>query len=57
MVGCMVGSSLGMAPAILLAQNVSFVDLDGPLLLKTDRNHRLKYDHDYVYPPTPNLWG
>ena len=57
MVGCMVGSSLAMAPAVLIAQNASVVDLDGPLLLAEDRTVTLKYDEHGVHPPTSDLWG
>jgi L-Ala-D/L-Glu epimerase len=57
MVGCMVGSSLAMAPALILAQGAEFVDLDGPLLLARDRNPGLKYEGSLVYPPEPALWG
>ena len=57
MVGCMVGSSLAMAPATLIAQDATFVDLDGPLLLSQDRNHGLFYDESWVHPPVKDLWG
>ena len=57
MVGCMVGSSLAMAPATLIAQNATFVDLDGPLLLAHDRQHGLLYDESWVHPPVKDLWG
>ncbi|TVR17749.1 MAG: dipeptide epimerase [Balneolaceae bacterium] len=57
MVGCMVGSSLAMAPAVILAQNASVVDLDGPLLLAEDRSVKLTYDERGVHPPTSELWG
>ena len=57
MVGCMVGSSLAMAPAVLLAQAAQFTDLDGPLLLAEDRDHALKFDADGVHPPVAALWG
>lgn len=57
MVGCMVGTSLAMAPAVLLAQGAEFVDLDGPLLLARDREPSLRYDGSLVYPPEPALWG
>jgi L-alanine-DL-glutamate epimerase-like enolase superfamily enzyme len=57
MVGCMVGTSLGMAPAVLLAQNADYVDLDGPLLLARDRSPGLSYDGSRVFPPEPALWG
>ena len=57
MVGCMVGSSLAMAPAILVGQEVSVVDLDGPLLLSEDRKHKLFYDAEGVHPARPELWG
>lgn len=57
MVGCMVGTSLGMAPAVLLAQDANFVDLDGPLLLARDREPGLRYDTALVYPPEAAVWG
>jgi L-alanine-DL-glutamate epimerase-like enolase superfamily enzyme len=57
MVGCMVGTSLAMAPAVLLAQDADFVDLDGPLLLERDRRPGLTYAGSMVSPPTPALWG
>lgn len=57
MVGCMVGSSLAMAPAVLLAQGVEFVDLDGPLLLARDREPGLVYRDSLVFAPEPDLWG
>ncbi|CAK0739725.1 L-Ala-D/L-Glu epimerase [Azospirillaceae bacterium] len=57
MVGCMVASSLAMAPAVLVGQNIEFVDLDGPLLLAQDREPKLRYEQSLVYPPTPELWG
>jgi len=57
MVGCMVGSSLAMAPAVLLARDADFVDLDGPLLLARDRVPGLRYEGSQVYPPLPALWG
>jgi L-Ala-D/L-Glu epimerase / N-acetyl-D-glutamate racemase len=57
MVGCMVATSLAMAPAMLLAQQARFVDLDGPLLLARDRDGGLRYDGSLVYPPEPSLWG
>ena len=57
MVGCMVGTSLAMAPAVLLAQGADFVDLDGPLLLARDRQPGLIYRGSVVSPPEPALWG
>ena len=57
MIGCMVATSLAMAPAMLLAQQARFVDLDGPLLLARDRNGGLRYDGSLVYPPEAALWG
>ncbi len=57
MVGCMVATSLSMAPAMLLAQQARFVDLDGPLLLAKDRDGGLRYDDSTVYPPDAELWG
>lgn len=57
MIGCMVGTSLAMAPALLLAAQARFVDLDGPLLLARDRPEGLRYEGSTVYPPSPQLWG
>ena len=57
MVGCMVGTSLAMAPALLVAQGAEFVDLDGPLLLARDRDPGLTYRGSTVEPPTSALWG
>jgi L-Ala-D/L-Glu epimerase / N-acetyl-D-glutamate racemase len=57
MVGCMVATSLSMAPAMLLTPLARFVDLDGPLLLARDREHGLRYDESLVYPPDAALWG
>ena len=57
MVGCMVGSSLAMAPATLVAQGAMVVDLDGPLLLAEDRDNPLKFDSQGVHPPDAALWG
>jgi L-Ala-D/L-Glu epimerase / N-acetyl-D-glutamate racemase len=57
MIGCMVATSLAMAPAVLLAQRARFVDLDGPLLLSKDRPDGLHYTDSLVYPPSPALWG
>lgn len=57
MVGCMVATSLSMAPAMLLTPQARFVDLDGPLLLARDRDHGLRYDGSLVHPPESSLWG
>jgi L-alanine-DL-glutamate epimerase-like enolase superfamily enzyme len=57
MIGCMVATSLAMAPAMLLAPQARFVDLDGPLLLADDREGGLRYDGSVVYPPEATLWG
>ena len=57
MVGCMVGSSLAMAPATLVAQGAMVTDLDGPLLLAEDRDTPLTFDADGVHPPSAALWG
>jgi L-alanine-DL-glutamate epimerase-like enolase superfamily enzyme len=57
MVGCMVATSLAMAPAMLVAQRARVVDLDGPLLLAKDRACGLHYEGSLVYPPDPDLWG
>jgi L-Ala-D/L-Glu epimerase len=57
MVGCMVATSLSMAPAVLVAQRARVVDLDGPLILARDRPHGLVYEKSLVHPATPELWG
>ena len=57
MVGCMVATSLAMAPALLVAQDARWVDLDGPLLLARDRDPGLTYQDSVVHPPPPELWG
>lgn len=57
MVGCMVATSLAMAPAMLIAQQARFVDLDGPLLLARDREDGLRYEGSTIYPPDALLWG
>jgi L-alanine-DL-glutamate epimerase-like enolase superfamily enzyme len=57
MVGCMVSTSLALAPAMLVAQQAKIVDLDGALLLQRERDHGLRYEHESVYPPEPQLWG
>jgi len=57
MAGCMLATSLAMAPAVLFAQKAAFVDLDGPLLLARDREPGLRFDGSQLYPPEPELWG
>ena len=57
MVGCMVGSSLGMAPAMVLAQQCAFADLDGPLLQATDWPDGLSYREGVIDPPSRAFWG
>lgn len=57
MVGCMLATSLAMAPAMLLAQNADYVDLDGPLLLAKDREHAIRFEGSLMHPPSPQLWG
>jgi len=57
MVGCMLATSLAMAPAILVAQDTAIVDLDGPLLLASDRENALRFDESELFPPEPELWG
>jgi L-Ala-D/L-Glu epimerase len=57
MVGCMVGSSLAMAPALLAAQGAELVDLDGPLLLAEDRKHAMHYEGSMIWAAPPALWG
>ena len=57
MVGCMIATSLAMAPAMLVAQLAQVIDLDGPLLLARDRNPGISFDGSLMYPPEPDLWG
>ncbi len=57
MAGCMVATSLAMAPALLIAQGAAFVDLDGPLLLARDREPGLVFDGSTIQPPGPGVWG
>ncbi|MCF3640231.1 dipeptide epimerase [Rhizobium sp. TRM95111] len=57
MVGCMLGTSLAMAPAFLVAQDARYVDLDGPLLLARDRETSIHYDGSLMEPPSASLWG
>ena len=57
MAGCMVGSSLAMAPMVTLESLCDIIDLDGALLLAEDIEHGLRYQGSIVYPPTAKLWG
>lgn len=57
MIGCMVGTSLAMAPAVLLGQDADYADVDGPLLLARDRDGGLRYEGSLVYPPASDLWA
>ena len=57
MVGCMVATSLAMAPALLVAQGAAWADLDGPLLLAQDRAEGLRVEGALVHPPESALWG
>lgn len=57
MVGCMLGTSLAMAPAFLVAQGAPYVDLDGPLLLAADRDDPIRYDGSMMQAPASRLWG
>jgi L-Ala-D/L-Glu epimerase / N-acetyl-D-glutamate racemase len=57
LIGCMVGTSLSMAPARILASSADYVDLDGPLLLAGDRGHGLAYQHGRIGIPSRELWG
>lgn len=57
MVGGMIGTSLGIAPALLVAQQAEIVDLDGPLHLASDRVPGLHYNGSMIHPPDPNIWG
>ncbi len=57
MVGSMVGTSLGMAPAFIIGQRCTYVDLDGPLLLARDRPDAMRFEGKVVFAPSPALWG
>jgi L-alanine-DL-glutamate epimerase-like enolase superfamily enzyme len=57
MVGCMAGTSLAMAPGMVVGQLAEFVDLDGPLLHSADREHGIEYDRGLMGLPSPALWG
>ena len=57
MIGSMVSTSLGVAPATMLAEGASYIDLDGPLLLEKDREHGLRFQDAVLFPPEPALWG
>jgi L-alanine-DL-glutamate epimerase-like enolase superfamily enzyme len=57
MAGCLVATSLAMAPAMIIAQDAAFTDLDGPLLLARDREPGLRFDGSDIAPPDPALWG
>ncbi len=57
MVGCMLGTSLAMAPAVYVAQGAEVVDLDGPLLLAEDRAPGLLFEGSVIRPPVSALWG
>ena len=57
MVGCMISTSLSMAPAILVAQGADWSDLDGPADMAQDRAHPVVYDDRHIHPASPQLWG
>ena len=57
MVGCMLGSSLSMAPALYVAQFAEFVDLDGPTMLSQDIRHGLTYQNGIIGSLPQPLWG
>ena len=57
MAGCMVGTSLAMAPMMILEQFADFIDLDGPLLLSRDIENGIKYEGAIIHPPSKALWG
>jgi L-alanine-DL-glutamate epimerase-like enolase superfamily enzyme len=57
MVGCMISTSLSMAPAILVAQGADWSDLDGPADMAEDRAHPVRYDDRSIHPASPQLWG
>jgi L-Ala-D/L-Glu epimerase len=57
MVGCMISTSLSMAPAVLVAQGADWSDLDGPADMAQDRAHPVVYDDRHIHPASPLLWG
>ncbi|KRB86821.1 mandelate racemase [Sphingomonas sp. Root710] len=57
MVGCMLSTSLGIAPAILVAQGARWVDIDGPLLLGADRPDPVRFERGVAFPAPASLWG
>ena len=57
MLGCNLGTSLAMAPAMLLTNDARMVDLDGPLLLTRDRDPGLRFEGSLIHPPETDLWG
>jgi L-Ala-D/L-Glu epimerase len=57
MVGCMLATSLAMAPAMLVGQLADVVDLDGPLLLARDREPGIRFEASLMHPPPAALWG
>src|SRR5262249_16485500 len=57
LIGCMVGTSLSMAPPRILASPPHYVDLDGPLLLKRDHDYGIRYDNGKMELPSSKLWG
>ncbi len=57
MVGCMLSTSLAMAPALLVAQGAQIVDLDGPLLLAKDREPPMRFEGSLIHPADAALWG
>jgi L-alanine-DL-glutamate epimerase-like enolase superfamily enzyme len=57
MIGSMVATSLAVAPAMLLAADADWIDLDGPLLLARDRDPALRIENGLVWPPQRALWG
>lgn len=57
MVGCMIGTSLGIAPAMMLGSSAEYLDLDAPLLLARDRPEGVRFEGSVLYPPEPQLWG
>ena len=57
MAGCMVGTSLAMAPMMILESYADYIDLDGPLLLDKDRENKIVYEGPNIMPASPELWG
>ena len=57
MIGCMMATSLAMAPAMLLAQGADYTDLDGPLWIAEDNQPAIAFSGSVMAPPEAALWG